>query len=113
MVSDRLDRVLAAIDAGLQSSPETGHAVDLRDRCARCQRHEPAGGGDLCAGCRAFLLGDAPEPEHPNARAVRTALGLAVSLAAGGQARRAAFRSFAENAAHHAAVSIAHPSPRA
>lgn len=29
-----------------------------QDRCARCQRHEPVEGGELCDGCRAFLLED-------------------------------------------------------
>lgn len=55
-----LDRALAALDAGLQSSPERGSGTDtFPDRCARCQTAEPGDGGDLCAGCRAFLLGDA------------------------------------------------------
>lgn len=61
-MSDRLDRVLSAIDSGLQSSEETGYTHDRLDRCARCQRIEAVEGGDICAGCRAHLLGDGPEP---------------------------------------------------
>lgn len=61
-MSDRLDRVLRAIDSGLQSSGETGHTFDAGG-CARCQRVMPVtDGGDLCPGCKAFLLGDGPEP---------------------------------------------------
>jgi len=53
------DRILSVIDGGLQSSSETGSGIDLHpDLCARCQCHDSAEGGDLCAGCRAFLLGD-------------------------------------------------------
>ena len=61
-MSDRLERVLAILDAGEQSSPEPGYGTDMRPGfCARCQRHEPAPNGELCGGCRAFLLGDTDE----------------------------------------------------
>lgn len=63
-MSDRLDRVLRSIDSGLQSSSETGYFTDHAGLCARCQRVEPEE-GDLCGGCRAFLLGDGPELPHP------------------------------------------------
>lgn len=53
------DRALAAIDAGLQTSPEHGYGTDVfPDRCARCQLHPPVPDGSLCAGCRTYLLGD-------------------------------------------------------
>jgi hypothetical protein len=53
------ERALAAIDAGLQSSPEHGYGTDVwPDRCARCQLHPPVADGSLCAGCRTYLLGD-------------------------------------------------------
>jgi hypothetical protein len=55
------DRILGVIDAGLQSTTEDSYGTDhLPDRCARCQRHEP-GVGDLCTGCRAFLLEDSDD----------------------------------------------------
>ena len=55
------DRILDVIDAGLQSSDEHGYGTDhTPDRCARCQRHEPDL-GDLCTGCRSFLLGDSDD----------------------------------------------------
>lgn len=56
----RVDKALAALDAGLQSSTETGYGTDHRpDRCARCQRNRPGpGDADLCFLCRDFLLGD-------------------------------------------------------
>lgn len=56
------DRILDIIDAGLQTpepDPTFGEvSPEVHDRCARCEQHEPAKGGDLCEGCRAFLLGD-------------------------------------------------------
>lgn len=62
MADDRtaLERVLEAIDSGLQSSTERGYGTDvLPGRCARCQLHRPGPeGGDLCFLCRGFLLGD-------------------------------------------------------
>lgn len=66
-MSDRLDRVLRVIDSGLQSSSETGYFTDHAEMCARCQRVEPED-GDLCTDCRAFLLGDGPEPMPSMAR---------------------------------------------
>lgn len=53
-----IDRVLSAIDSGLQSSSETGYTFDRAGLCARCQRARPVEGGDLCGRCRAYLLGD-------------------------------------------------------
>lgn len=61
-MSASLDRVLRAIDSGLQRTTEASYGTDTHpEMCARCQRVEP-GDGDICAGCRAFLLGDEPEP---------------------------------------------------
>lgn len=62
-MSDSIDKILDIIDAGLQSSPEIGygHTDTSRNSCARCQLNEPVEGGDLCIGCRRFLLGDSDE----------------------------------------------------
>jgi hypothetical protein len=62
-----VDRILDVIDAGLQSSTEMGYGSDRwPDRCVRCQEATPAESGDLCAGCRAFLLGDSDvDPRDP------------------------------------------------
>lgn len=58
-MSENVDRILDLIDAGLQSSPEAGYGTDHQpDACARCQEHPPVEDGDLCDGCRTFLLGD-------------------------------------------------------
>lgn len=54
----RIDDILDVIDGGLQSSHERGYSYDNPSRCARCQTEDPVEGGDMCAGCRAFLLGD-------------------------------------------------------
>lgn len=60
--SKRMERALAILDAGAQSSPEPGYGTDVGPGfCARCQGHDPASDGDLCGGCRAFLLGDTDE----------------------------------------------------
>lgn len=57
-----INKVLAALDAGLQSSFETGTTTDhVPDRCARCQVREHAEDADLCTSCRAYLLGDSDE----------------------------------------------------
>lgn len=66
-MSDRLERVLELLDTGTQSSPEPGYGTDWRPQlCARCQRHDPMPDGDLCEGCRAFLLDDTDEdPASP------------------------------------------------
>lgn len=55
------DRILDLIDNGLQSSHEPACDAGSPDLCARCQCHEPAEGGDLCAGCRAWILEDSNE----------------------------------------------------
>lgn len=52
-----VERVLDAIDAGLQRSSEGGMPNDS-GKCARCQIHPPMDDGSLCAGCRTYLLGD-------------------------------------------------------
>lgn len=76
-----VDDILDLIDAGLQSSPESGCHTDVcPDRCARCRRHDRPADGDLCPGCRAFLLEDSAEdPMRPTVtpedlEAVRAAL---------------------------------------
>lgn len=57
-VSERLDQVLDVLDVGLQGSSESGYGTDHSPgRCARC-RSVDVTEGDLCAGCRSFLLGD-------------------------------------------------------
>lgn len=53
-----IDRVLSAIDSGLQSSSETGYATDRAELCARCQQVAPVEDGDLCGACRADLRGE-------------------------------------------------------
>lgn len=60
-MADSVDRILGLIDDAVQSSPERGHGADARGLCARCQHQEPAEGGDLCQGCRAFLLEDSDQ----------------------------------------------------
>lgn len=61
----RPDDILDLIDAGLQSSTEHGYGTDPNpDLCARRCGNKPAD-GDLCAGCRAFLLGDSDEDPKP------------------------------------------------
>lgn len=68
-MSERLSRVLDVIDAGLQTpmpDPTYGEvSPTVSQRCARCERHDPVEGGDLCEGCRSFLLGDSND--DPNA----------------------------------------------
>lgn len=59
-MTDRVTQTIDAIDAGLQSSYERGYTTDHSpERCARCQRTPLDAAGDLCLGCRTFLLGDA------------------------------------------------------
>jgi hypothetical protein len=62
-MSSNVDRILKAIDAGLQTpmpDPTFGEQAPINHgRCARCETNPPAKDGDLCSGCRAFLLGDA------------------------------------------------------
>jgi hypothetical protein len=57
-----VDRILEAIDVGLQRESGADYAASVGDpsMCARCQRHEPSD-GEMCSGCRAFLLGDSDE----------------------------------------------------
>lgn len=61
-MSVSLDRVLRVIDSGLQRTTEASYGTDGQpEMCVRCQRVEPAD-GDICSGCRAYLLGAGPEP---------------------------------------------------
>lgn len=56
------DRILDLIDAGLQSSSESDRYRDVApsvgEGCVRCDTSDVPEGGDLCKGCRAFLLDD-------------------------------------------------------
>lgn len=55
----RIEKVLAMLDVGTQTSTETGYGTDrMPDRCSRCQSHEPEPDGEMCGGCRAYLLED-------------------------------------------------------
>lgn len=59
----RSDDIIELIDGGLQSSSEDSYG-DLADlsTCSRCEEREPAAASDFCPECRAFLLGDGPDP---------------------------------------------------
>lgn len=58
-MSKNLENALAALDVGPQQSAEHGYGTDhAPERCARCQLAPPVDDGDICAPCRAFLLGD-------------------------------------------------------
>jgi hypothetical protein len=59
-VSRNLERALEALDVGAQGSDEPSYGYDNPHACARCQE-EPPVDGDLCPGCRAFLLGDSDD----------------------------------------------------
>lgn len=59
-MSRNLDRALEVLDVGAQGSDEPSYGYDNPDACARCQG-EPPVDGDLCPGCRAFLLGDSDD----------------------------------------------------
>lgn len=65
-MSKNADEALRVIDVGLQSSPESDMYSDvapvISGRCSRCDRREPVESSDFCEPCRAYLLGDAPEP---------------------------------------------------
>lgn len=61
-MSDALDRVLEALDVGLQAPPEVPvgdlHVADYDDElCVRC-RDQGRTDGELCGDCRAWLLED-------------------------------------------------------
>lgn len=64
-MSRAADRAIAAIDAGLQTpqpDPTYGEVSPRNtNTCARCTR-PPAPDSDWCEGCRAYLLGDGPDP---------------------------------------------------
>lgn len=64
-MSDKIDRILAAIDTGMQHSDEPSYSFDDFDhhgprRCTRtaCRAELDDDPGDLCPPCRAYLLGD-------------------------------------------------------
>lgn len=62
------DRILRAIDGGLQSSTETASTEPLDDpaACVRCTDRQPVEGSDFCGPCRAWMLGDsANDPARP------------------------------------------------
>lgn len=62
----RIDRVLDVIDTGLQTpmpDPSFGEiSPRVSTRCARCDYRDPGDDSEFCDACRAYLLGDAPEP---------------------------------------------------
>lgn len=66
MTTNSSDRILWIIDAGLQTpvpDPSFGEiSPTVSPRCARCDTLTPADESEFCAPCRAYLLGDAPEP---------------------------------------------------
>lgn len=66
-MSRHLDRALEAIDGGLQRSEEPSYGYDRLDRCWRCQKNpsEEGSESELCAPCRAHLLGDEADPLVP------------------------------------------------
>lgn len=66
-MSDKIDRILKVLDVGIQTSTEHSYGTDHDpSMCSRCQHHEPAPEGDLCSGCRSYLLGDSAEsPSFP------------------------------------------------
>jgi hypothetical protein len=98
-VSDEVDRILDILDVGLQTSAEHGYGTDDRNGlCARCQRNDPMPEGDLCAGCRAFLLGDSDD-DPAQRRANRSAFPIwprAMSAAMSAEAFGASLRRASE-----------------
>lgn len=62
MTENSVDRILDIIDTGLQTpapDPSFGEVSPPNvEGCARCGAPPADEGGDFCAGCRAFLLGD-------------------------------------------------------
>lgn len=77
-MSGHIDDVLSLIDGGLQSSPECGMVRVLPGRCSRCVEREPVGDSGFCGPCRAFLLGDGPDPELGSASYFRAPDGLLI-----------------------------------
>lgn len=80
-MADRVDRIVNLIDDAFQSSPESGNtSVGDSVLCARCQLHEPDN-GDLCGGCRAFLLEDSdqdPRRPVPTTQPIRSPIAITV-----------------------------------
>lgn len=73
----RVDRIIELLDNAHETTREAayGHASEDADpdACFRCQRHPHEDDGDLCSGCRAFLLGDSDE-DPKTTRATRVTL---------------------------------------
>ncbi len=70
MTENSVDRILDIIDTGLQTpapDPSFGEVSPPNvEGCARCGAPPADEGGDFCAGCRAFLLGDSDtDPATP------------------------------------------------
>lgn len=68
MTRDRTERILEILDQGIGSSAEDGYGAIIPDRCARCVRRDPVEDSDFCGPCRAFLLGDGPDPVDESPR---------------------------------------------
>lgn len=105
-MSAELERVLEVLDVGLQKSGETGFSTDFTDWCARCQLEDPLPDADLCAGCRAFLLGDtdddpaaeyspSPRSAHPSIPGARALRSMGFTSAEFDRAMRRASETFA------------------
>lgn len=64
----RVDDVLDLLDHGLQRSTDLAFPTDPGDpsTCWRCLVRPGEGPAGVCAGCRAFLLDETTEPEHPS-----------------------------------------------
>lgn len=61
MPSDRVNHILQAIDAGLQSPDPTVVAITTAPRastCWRCSKHKTTRDSGLCEGCRAWMAGE-------------------------------------------------------
>lgn len=65
----RPDEILELIDVGLQTAkadPSFGEISPVNlENCARCSSPDLAPSSEFCPPCRAFLLGDGPEPRGP------------------------------------------------
>lgn len=58
-MSESVQRILDLLDSSNQVSMPHGWQMDHAPfKCVRCYLHHPAPNGDLCKGCRAFLLED-------------------------------------------------------